>query len=107
MHNKGRGGWMGDRMIFSLVPKDVTGFVYDGVIKNAYDSPIAARVTKRKDTLWRYKWDVEGAASVNAGKLSLTYSALLNTKSGKVTVNGILHGGDNVVSGEGRCKVVK
>ena len=98
---------MGSRMFFSLVPSESTGFVFDAVINSAHETPIPAKVTKRKDTLWRYKWRVDGAQSSNAGKLSLSYSAMLNTQNGKVTVNGILHGSDNIISGEGHCSVVK
>lgn len=107
MHNQGRGGWITTRMIFALAPKEVAGFVFDGIIKGAHGVPIPARVTKRKDTLWRYRWKVKEAQSSNSGKLNLSYSAMLNTGTGKITVNGILHGSDNQISGEGRCKRVK
>lgn len=107
MYSQGNGGWVGSRMIFSLSREDSAGAVFDGLIKETYKHPIPATVVRRKDHIWRYTWKVEDAKSGNTGKETLQFSAILNTNSGKLSVNGTLQGYDNNISGAGKCKVVK
>lgn len=106
MRSKGFGGFVGEKMYFSLEQSNSTGMVLDGFIKATYDEAIVAEVSKRSGTTWQYKWEVEHFKLGNGGTATVKMRARLNTKSGKLSVNGLLTGYDNNISGSGQCKVL-
>lgn len=107
MYNQGVGGWVGERMFLSIDPETGVGAVYDAALALAEKPPLPVTVTVRSPTLFKYRWEVEGVPSGNVGKARLSYSALLNTKTGRVTLSGRLFGYDNQISGAGRCAPIK
>jgi hypothetical protein len=107
MNRKGFGGFVGDKMFFSLVPEQSTGQVYDGVIDSTVGAPLTADVTKRNATTWQYRWLVKDVKLGNEGSAEVVMRATLRVNKGTVNVSGTLRGFDNNISGSGRCKVVK
>lgn len=105
--NFGRGGWIPPDMILGLSREKEAGWVYDALIHEAQGKPMEAKVVKRKDHLWRYKWRVKGANIKNAGTATLSYSVMLNLATKTYTINGVLHGYDNHISGSGTCAPMK
>lgn len=93
-------------MLFILDASIKSGAVYDGLIKSVQNKPMAAQVMDRGNGVWRYRLRVKGSKSGNDGRVSLGYSAMLNTKTGRVSLSGSLAGFDNNISGAGLCRVV-
>ena len=106
MTNKGSGGWIGNKMLFSIEPEEGVGAVLDWAIQEVHKAPIPVRVVKRSSTSWKFFWNVKGVKSANIGKAALNYNATLDTKRMRVRVNGALAGYDNNISGNGPCKIV-
>lgn len=107
MTNRGNGGAIGEKMLFSIQPTRATGTVYDGIIASVHEGPIPAEVKKRSGTQWRYYWSVKGVPTGNIGKASLTYRATLDIARNEVRVSGNLAGYDNNISGSGPCKIIR
>lgn len=107
MTNRGRGGFVGSKMIVLLNPIEQTAKVFDWAIAEVHGAPIDVGTQRRKADFWRFNWTVKGVPTSNAGAGSLVYTASLNTSNGQFRLNGTLAGADNHIFGSGTCKIGK
>ncbi len=107
MTNRDVGRFVSEDFFFTLDASKGVGSVYDGVIHAVHGGPIPAKITKRRDGIWRYKWGVKDVRTRSGVKIAIRYSAILNAKTAKVSVSGTIGGVDNDIYGTGRCAVTK
>lgn len=103
--NQGGGGFVGTRMIVWINPADQSATAIDAAIHQVHKKPIPvdARQGSNPDR-WTLRWRVKGVQVANEGTGTLSYTVRLNTKTGRMSLSGLLAGFDNVISGAGRCR---
>jgi hypothetical protein len=79
--------------------------VYDGYIKEMQNNAIVTDATLISKGKYRIKYRVE-IQTTNSGKLALTYSLRFDQGRLGYTLNGVLHGSDNRISGAGTCRPI-
>ena len=106
--NRGGGGFIGGRMFLALDRDAQSGAALDWAIQEIHKRPMPVTVQAASNpNKWTFRWSVKGVKTANSGTGSVSYTARLNTKTGRVSINGTLAGADNVISGAGQCKEVK
>lgn len=105
--NRGSGGWIPEKIFVELNTADQTASAYDYFINSIHKKPIKVDLKKRKDTSYKLSWKLRNVDISNEGSGILSHSMVLNTAAKTYTMNGRLHGYDNVIRGSGTCKVMK
>ena len=105
--NFGRGGWVSDRIILAFDEEAKAGSAYDAFIHHIHKTPIPVKWRKRSESSYTFNWTVEGLESKNVGKSTVSYKVTLFADRRAFSLNGRLHGYDNVISASGTCKLVK
>lgn len=98
---------MGDRVILAVDPKTGGGSAIDYAINEVHKRPIPVNTKRVKANRWELRWEVYGVKSYNGQRETVSYKATLDTASRKVRIRGNLRGYDNVISGWGKCEIVK
>ncbi len=93
-------------MILSYDPEAQTGAAYDPIIHSIHEVPIPVEFERENDIRVVWRWTLENVQPSRGERLTLSFSARLNEKTGRVSVVVIYHGYDNEAVRRGRCKVI-
>ncbi|WP_298972425.1 hypothetical protein [uncultured Roseobacter sp.] len=99
-------GFVGPEIYFFLDEEKGTVRVLDGVVQSVTDGPMAGKLTKRSNSIYRVNWTVANIKG-RTTELTVNYTGNLYLEKNKYTISAVVRGYDNKVRGEGRCKILK
>lgn len=100
-------GFVAPRLLLSVSADGKSGVVYDGLIHTIAGKPMGARIEEIGKGRYRFNWRLEDLPSRDNQKLKAGYTARLDTRKMKVTMQVNVIGYDNTPRGSGTCKLFK
>jgi len=101
-------GWIPPKLYLEMNDSRTEARVEDRYVYRRYKHPIAAQLVKRSDVSYAFDWEVEGIPiSDSAARISANYRAILNIRTGRVSITAMPKGNDNNPRGSGKCVVQK
>lgn len=100
-----RTGWVPETLYLAIDKDKNVGAAYDYFIETVHGTPIPVDLEKEGDTRYKFNWNLNGVPMEGNERGVVSYTVRLNEKSRSLTLKAILHGYDNEIRGQGKCKL--
>lgn len=98
-------GFISPRLFFSIDTEQSKAAVFDGIVRAAYDNPVAADFEQLSNGQLRLKWKVRNLKS-GSTSLSVDYRLQFRPQQRTFSIRANVKGWDNRPTGQGTCKLI-
>lgn len=102
-----RTGWVPETLYLAIDKDENVGAAYDYYIHTVHGTPIPVDLEKEGDARYKFNWHLNGVPMKGNERGVVSYTVRLNEKSRSLTLKAILHGYDNEIRGQGKCKLAE